>query len=78
VIGYPKLNQIYFWQGRNDWEGLFQELVLHIRKSYPKFQNILTTPGKLAIMARLHQECGKKIGDKYSQAYRKNPELFQM
>jgi len=77
VIGYQKLNRIYFWQGRNDWETLFQDLVLHVRKTYPRFQNILTAAGKLPIMARLHQECGKKIGDKYSQAYRKYSELFQ-
>jgi hypothetical protein len=76
IIGYQALNQIYFWNGQKDWEALFEGLVNHIRKKYPGFQNILTSHSKLPTMTRLHQECGKRMGAKYSEAYRSYSDLF--
>lgn len=77
VVGYHVIAPIYFWQGRSDWEALFGEFTLSIRKAgYPRFENVLEAPGKLAIMARLHQECGRRMGEKYGEAYRKLSERY--
>jgi hypothetical protein len=71
VVGYSIIVPIYFWHGRTDWESLFDDLVLSVRRAgYPRFANILKTPGKLPVMTRFHQECGRRLGEKYSAAYR--------
>jgi len=77
VIGYDRIVPIYFWTGRTDWETIFDEFAQAIRKAgYPKFENVLKAPGKLAVMARLHQECGRRIGAIYGKAYRQLSERY--
>jgi len=77
VIGYERIAPIYFWNKRRDWENLFDEFAQAIRRAgYAKFENVLKAPGKLALMARLHQECGLRIGGKYHEAYRQLSEKY--
>lgn len=79
VIGYTPLTKIYFWQGNKDWEALFDAFIADVRKAgHHKFQNVLRTPRKLAPMVRLHQECGRRLGDKYSAAYRYYLRFFDL
>jgi hypothetical protein len=77
VIRYEKIVPMYFWKGRADWETLFDEFVQAIRGAgYPRFGNVLKLPGKMAFMTRLHQECGRRIGDVYGKAYREVSERY--
>jgi hypothetical protein len=77
VIGYRGIASIYFWNKRNDWETLFEEFSQGIRKAgYPKFENVLKVPGKLAPMVRLHQECARAIGIRYGEAHRQVSEKY--
>jgi hypothetical protein len=77
IVGYQTIAPVYFWHGRSDWESLFNEFVLSIRKTgCPRFENILETPGKLAVMARLHQECGRRMGERYGKIYRELSERY--